>query len=45
MLATRQPLYEAAAELTIDSSRRSSNEVADLIVAAARRAFAWQTPE
>ena len=44
MLAARQPLYEAAAELTIDSSNRNSNEVAELIVAAARRAFAWQTP-
>ena len=44
MLAAREPLYEAAAELTIDTSTRSSAEVADLIVSGARQAFAWQTP-
>jgi shikimate kinase len=43
MLAARAPLYEAVASLTIDTSTRSSPEVADLIVNAARHAFAWQS--
>jgi len=43
MFAARAPLYQAAAELMIDTTTRSSAEVADLIVNAARQAFAWQT--
>ncbi len=42
MLAERQPLYEAVAQFTIDSSHLTHAEVAAVIITKARRAFAWQ---
>lgn len=42
MLAERQPLYDAAAQFTIDTSYLTHTEVAVVIIAKARRAFAWQ---
>jgi shikimate kinase len=41
MLAVRRPLYEAAAQLTVDSSALSHEEAADAVAAAARQAFSW----
>lgn len=41
LLAERRPLYEAAAAFTIDSTSLAHAEVAEAIIAEARRAFAW----
>ena len=41
MLAARQPWYDAAATLTVDTSNLGHAEVADVIVAEARRVFGW----
>ena len=41
MLAVRRPLYEKAAECTVDSSALSHEQAAESVAAAARRAFAW----
>ena len=43
LLAARRPLYESAAEFTVDTSAMSHDEAADAVVAAARRAFAWDS--
>lgn len=42
MLVARRPHYEAAAQLTVDTSERSHQETAEQIIAAARAAFGWQ---
>jgi shikimate kinase len=42
MLGERQPLYDEAAQFTIDTSYLTHTEVAVIIIAKARRAFAWQ---
>lgn len=41
MLAVRRPLYEAAAAWSLDTTTRSHGESAEAVIAAARRAFAW----
>ena len=43
LLAARGPLYESAAEFTLDTSEFSHDEAADAVIAAARRAFAWDS--
>ena len=41
LLASRQPLYEKAAQFTLDSSALSHDDAADAVVIAVRKAFAW----
>ena len=41
MLAARQPLYDAAAQFTVDTTRLGHSEAADAIIEAARAAFGW----
>ena len=41
MLAARQPLYDAAAQFTIDTTKMPHADAAEAIVAAARTAFGW----
>ena len=41
MLAARQPLYDAAAQFTVDTTRLGHSEAADAIIVAARAAFGW----
>ena len=41
LLAARRPLYESAAQFTLDTTAFSHDEAADAVIAAARRAFAW----
>ena len=43
LLAARRPLYESTAEFTVDTSAMSHDEAADAVIAAARRAFAWDS--
>ncbi len=43
LLAARRPLYEAIADLTLDTSTLAHGQAADAVVAAARRAFSWDT--
>ena len=43
MLAARRPVYESAAQFTLDTSTFSHDEAADAVIAAARRAFAWDS--
>ena len=43
MLAARRPLYEKAAQFTLDTTTFSHGEAADKVIAAARSAFAWET--
>ena len=43
LLAARRPLYEAAAQLTIDTSTLSHAQAAEAVMVAARRAFSWDT--
>jgi shikimate kinase len=43
LLEKRRPLYEAAAQLTVDSSSLAHEAAADAVIAEARRAFSWQT--
>ena len=44
MLAARRPIYEEAAQFTVDTTHLSHAEAAEAIVAEARRAFSWQAP-
>ena len=41
MLAARRPLYESAAQFTLDTSTFSHDQAADAVIAAARLAFEW----
>ena len=41
MLARRCPLYESAADFSLDTTTFTHDEAADAVIAAARRAFAW----
>lgn len=41
LLATRRPLYEEAAQITVDSSLLTHEAAANLLIAEARRAFSW----
>lgn len=41
MLAARQPLYDAAAQLTVDTTKLAHSDAAEAIIAAARTAFGW----
>lgn len=41
LLAAREPLYREAAQLTIDTTRLSHDDVADRILAEARDRFSW----
>lgn len=43
LLATRRPWYADAAQFTLDTSTLSHAAAAETIVAAARRAFSWET--
>ena len=43
LLAARRPLYESAAQFTLDTSALSHDEAADAVVAVARRAFGWDS--
>jgi shikimate kinase len=43
MLAVRRPLYEAAAAWSLDTTTRSHGDSAQAVIAAARRAFAWDS--
>ena len=43
MLAARRPLYESAAQFTLDTSTFSHDQAADTVIAAARRAFEWDS--
>ncbi len=43
MLAARRPLYEKAAQFTLDTTTFSHDEAADKVIAAARSAFAWDS--
>jgi len=42
LLAKRVPFYEAAAQFLVDTSVKSHGEVAEEIIAEARRRFPWQ---
>ena len=44
MLAARQPFYEQAAEVIVDTSALAHSQSADAVIAAARTAFSWQAP-
>ncbi len=39
LLEQRRPLYEGAAQFTLDSSALGHNDAADVVIAEARRAF------
>ena len=43
LLAARRPLYESAAEFSLDTTRVSHDEAADAVIVAARNAFAWDS--
>jgi len=43
LLEQRRPLYEGAAQFTLDSSGLTHEAAADAVIAEARRAFSWQT--
>ena len=43
LLAARRPLYESAAQFTLDTSALSHDEAAGAVVAAARSAFGWDS--
>ncbi len=43
LFAARRPLYEAAAEFTLDTSTLSHARAADALIAEARRAFSWDS--
>ena len=43
MLAARRPLYEKAAQFTLDTTAFSHGEAADQVIASARAAFAWDS--
>ena len=43
LLVQRTPLYEAAAQFTIDTSGKSHKEIADETIAGARRFFSWNS--
>jgi len=43
LLERRRPLYEGAAQFTLDSSHLAHEAAADAVMAEARRAFSWQT--
>ncbi len=41
LLATRRPLYEAAADLTVDTTHRTHEEVANVVIEEAKQRFPW----
>ncbi len=43
LLTARRPLYEAAAQFTLDTTTFSHEQAAAAIIAEARRAFSWDT--
>ncbi len=43
LLAARRPLYEAAAQFTVDTTALAHSAAADAVIAEARRAFSWDT--
>ena len=43
LLAARRPLYEAAAQLTLDTTTLTHAQAAEAVMVAARRAFSWDT--
>ena len=43
LLAARRPLYEAAAQFTVDTTTLAHAAAADAVIAEARRAFSWDT--
>ncbi len=43
LLATRRPLYESAADFSVDTTAFSHNAAADAVIAAAGRSFGWDT--
>jgi shikimate kinase len=43
LLERRRPLYEGAAQFTLDSSHLAHEAAADTLIAEARRAFSWQS--
>ena len=43
LLAARQPAYEAAAQWTLDNSTLPHGAAAEVVIAEARRAFAWHS--
>ena len=43
MLAARRPLYEKAAQFTLDTTTFSHDQAADRVIAAAGSAFAWDS--
>ncbi len=45
MFATRQPLYLAAADFTVDSTGLRREEVVDKVLAEARKVFRWRCEE
>ncbi len=45
LLAARRPLYEAAAQFTVDTTTLTHAAAADAVIAEARRAFSWDTAE
>ena len=45
LLAARRPLYEAAAQFTVETSALPHAAAADAVIAEARRVFSWDTAE
>lgn len=45
LLAARRPLYESAAQFTLDTTSFSHDQAADAVIAVASRAFAWDSAE
>ena len=45
LLAARRPLYEAAAQFTIETTALAHAAAADAVIAEARRVFSWDTAE
>jgi shikimate kinase len=43
LFAARRPLYEAAAQFTLDTTTLAHGQAADAVIAEARRAFSWDT--
>jgi shikimate kinase len=43
LLEKRRPLYEGAAQFTVDSTHLGHDAAADAVITEARRAFSWQT--
>ncbi|MEO7318419.1 MAG: shikimate kinase [Chthoniobacteraceae bacterium] len=44
LLAVRRPLYENAADFSLDTTTLTHDAAAEAVIAAARQAFAWDAP-